>query len=453
MNTTRNMCLGFLLTASAAALAAPSVDPASVTISQDPGTRLVTVNYRLSGEAAIVTADFQTNTAENATGEWVSIGAENVCDLAGAVNCIVTDLDKDSSFVWNPVKSWPNHVLNAGNIRAVVKAWSLQQPPDYMAIDLTIDGLAGLSFYPAAESVPGGITSRLYKTEQLLMRRIPASNVKWRMGSPANEPGKSKGDKDGVLEIPHQVVLTEDYYLAVYPTTQLQYKRIMKTSTISNQASGGSVTPSEDPDVTPIVRVGFETLRGAGANYDWPTKTAVDGASVVGTMRSRWPISAEFDLPTESQWEYACRAGVGTGLNSGSELAGDGTGTGVDWGLSAIGWYAYNSGNVQHPVGKCQPNAWKLYDMEGNVNEYCRDWYGTNVYSTATVYIDPKGPEAGMPTPKDARSIRVTRGGYYNDYPYNCRCASRSGFFPNSTGASNVGFRMSCRAIFALPAE
>ncbi|MCY2930598.1 MAG: formylglycine-generating enzyme family protein [Planctomycetota bacterium] len=113
-------------------------------------------------------------------------------------------------------------------------------------------------------------------------------------------------------------------------------------------------------------------------------------------------------LPTEAQWEYACRAGTKTRFSYGD-----------DDGYSALGqyaWYAKNSGKSTHPVGQTKPNAWGLYDMHGNVWEWCSDW-GCQMYANAETR-DPQGPVSGLP-------YRVLRGGSWRDDPEDCRSAYR----------------------------
>ncbi|MDO4571610.1 MAG: formylglycine-generating enzyme family protein, partial [Planctomycetia bacterium] len=120
-------------------------------------------------------------------------------------------------------------------------------------------------------------------------------------------------------------------------------------------------------------------------------------------------------LPTEAQWEYACRAGT-TGKYAGN--------------LDSMAWYDSNSGGRTHEVKTKQPNAWGLYDMHGNVWERCSDWYGGYVESPTS---DPKGPPSG--------SYRVLRGGSWNDYAEYCRSAYQSNCSPTYSYGS-VGFRL-----------
>ena len=123
-----------------------------------------------------------------------------------------------------------------------------------------------------------------------------------------------------------------------------------------------------------------------------------------------------YRLPTEAEWEYACRAGT-TGAYSGSNL-------------DEIGWYNSNSGNKTHPVGQKKANAWGLYDMHGNVWEWTEDWYGT--YSSGNV-TDPTGASSG--------SVRVFRGGSWAGPAENLRSAFRLTYTP-SYRYDNLGFRL-----------
>jgi formylglycine-generating enzyme required for sulfatase activity len=134
-----------------------------------------------------------------------------------------------------------------------------------------------------------------------------------------------------------------------------------------------------------------------------------------------------YRLPTEAEWEYACRAGTTTAFANGdiTELK-----CGHDPNLAAMGCYCGNSGDKTHPVAQKKPNAWGLYDMHGNVWEWCDDWYGN--YSNSHV-TDPKGPSSGR--------SRVLRGGYWSHYAGYCRSAIRSGCSPGGR-SSGVGFRI-----------
>ncbi|MDO4568861.1 MAG: SUMF1/EgtB/PvdO family nonheme iron enzyme [Planctomycetia bacterium] len=125
----------------------------------------------------------------------------------------------------------------------------------------------------------------------------------------------------------------------------------------------------------------------------------------------------KIQLPTEAQWEYACRAGT-TGGYAGK--------------LGSMGWYDSNSGSRTHEVKTKRPNAWGLYDMHGNVWEWCSDWYGADYYDRSPT-SDPKGPPSG--------SSRVNRGGSWGSNAEDCRSANRGSIAPTDS-YYNVGFRL-----------
>ena len=237
------------------------------------------------------------------------------------------------------------------------------------------------------------------------------------MGSPEDELGKAATI---VIETQHQVTLTKGYWLGKYEVTQAQYKTVMK-----NNPSWGV------GDNRPVEQVYWDDATNFCAKL-----TAIEKAA------GRLPMGYEYTLPTEAQWEYACRAGTTTALNSGKNL------TGIDKcsNMNEVGWYLYNCGRYtdygydtggsgSHTyVGKKLPNAWGLYDMHGNVSELCLDWYGDYPDTAVT---DPTGPSTG--------EKRVVRGGNWFDRAQSCRSASRSyviSNFQDKRKSYYLGFRV-----------
>ena len=225
--------------------------------------------------------------------------------------------------------------------------------------------------------------------------RCPAGS--FMMGSPMNELGRFN------WEVFHQVTLSKDFYIDKFPVTQALYRAIM-----------GSNPSKFQGDNNPVERVNWFKAREFCEKLN----------DLTYSMR---PAGYRFDLPTEAQWEYACRAGTSTSLNSGKDIT---TETGFCLNLDRVGWYFLNSGDKTHSVGAKKPNAWGIFDMIGNVWEWCRDWYGD--YPTGHC-IDPEGPATGFK--------RVGRGGGRDSSPRNCRSANRNYDVPDSED-SRLGFRL-----------
>jgi formylglycine-generating enzyme required for sulfatase activity len=204
------------------------------------------------------------------------------------------------------------------------------------------------------------------------------------MGSPKKE------EKRDEKEIQHNVTLSRGFYLGACTVTQEQWRAVMKEN--PSRFKGAKKLPVE--------------------NVTWDE--CQDFLKKMGDADGR-----AYRLPTEAEWEYACRAGS-TGLycfGSDQKL------------LRFYAWYADNANEKTHPVGEKKPNRWGLYDMHGNIWEWCADWYGN--YPPRAV-IDPKGPETG--------TNRVLRGGSFHSPALFLRSAIRGYFAPSQRGL-NIGFR------------
>jgi sulfatase modifying factor 1 len=189
-----------------------------------------------------------------------------------------------------------------------------------------------------------------------------------------------------------RVTITRDFWMGKFEVTQRQYQQLM-----------GSNPSNWKGDDLPVEKVSWNDAMEFCRKL-----TALE------RQAGRLPEGFEYTLPTEAQWEYACRAGT-TGDYAGN--------------LDSMAWYDKNSGNKTHPVGTKQANAWGLYDMHGNVWEWCSDWYGG--YPSGSV-TDPRGAPSG--------SSRVFRGGSWYDFASHCRSAFRLRFFPTYT-SDDLGFR------------
>ena len=208
------------------------------------------------------------------------------------------------------------------------------------------------------------------------------------MGSPVSEKGRERN------ETQHRVRITQGFWLAKAQVTQAQWQAVI--------GENHSHFKGED---FPVESVNWYNICG--------NESGTGG--FLGELNKVMPGAGRFHLPTEAQWEYACRAGT-TGV-----YAGD---------LDELGWYRDNSDGQTHPVGQKKPNAWGLHDMHGNVWEWCADWFGDYGVSNVT---DSSGPARG--------SFRVVRGGGWSDIAGNCRGAIRGKDDPGGGYYNYMGFR------------
>ena len=215
------------------------------------------------------------------------------------------------------------------------------------------------------------------------------------MGSPSTEADRSANEDPQTV-----VTLTRGFWMSKYETTQEEFLAVMGNN--PSHFLGDLNRPAE------------EVSWSAATNY-------CDKLTVRERAAGRLTAGYAYRLPTEAEWEYACRAGTTTRFGYGDD----------PWyrQLGDYAWYYENSGSTTHPVGMKSPNAWGLYDMHGNVAEWCLDWYGT--YAGGSV-PDPQGPNTG--------SGRVSRGGGYGHVGGVCRSAFRAHNSPES-GFVFGGFR------------
>lgn len=397
------------------AVAAMSIITASATPTvtgttiEQQGSRTVKVTYNLN-EDAVVTLDILTNATADV---WVSIGTKNITHTWGDVNILVKGAGTHTLY-WAPERSWTAQFNEKYSVKALVKAWAKDAPPDYMVVDLETPG--AIRYYETSEQLPdGGLTNDCYRTDRIVMRKIPAKGIQWRMGSPSTETGRKTG-KWEAEETTHYVTLTNDYYMGVFEVTKRQawYMGV----------------EWQTPATSPIAQTSYANMRGDNAAYDWPEDGhAVDPNSYIGKLRTLTGIDT-FDLPTEARWEYACRAGTSGAYNNGN-------------GLAAIGWYSTNSDNATHRVGEKLPNAWGLYDMHGNVKELCLDW-GKDDLGSASV-IEPEIAKTDLYG--NGNYYKISRGGAYDSSDAESRSAYRTTYVEVSKAYKNVGFRLVCDAV------
>lgn len=200
--------------------------------------------------------------------------------------------------------------------------------------------------------------------------------------------GGEEGRSD--LESRHGVKLTSGFWLAKTETTQDQWEEI-----------AGQNPSHFKGENLPVEKVSWKDVQ------KWLEEI---------NLKYPLPEGWAWDLPTEAQWEFACRAGKSGGYEG--------------WKLDEVGWYDVNSGNQSHPVGEKRANDWGLHDMHGNVWEWCRDWFEDYPPGGA---VDPTGPAKGI--------ARIHRGGGWSNAAHHCRAAYRASDTPG-TRLKNLGFRV-----------
>ena len=262
-----------------------------------------------------------------------------------------------------------------------------------------------LPFVGRSESPEENIRLQLPGGVELVMVKIKAGSFV--MGSPKGELGR-KAD-----EGQHRVTLTKDFWIGKFEVTQSQWFAVMQAYPgrflVSSKKKGGNY---------PIYYVSWKDARRFCITMNM-------------FHRDKLPRGYRFDLPTVAQWEYACRAGTTTALNNGKNLT---CAKGNCPNLNETCWYKHNRRgefSEAHEVGKKVPNAWGLYDMHGNVAEWCWDVEGNYPLEEVT---DPTGP--GTITTYYKNEIR---GGSFYSEPEGCRSAARESY---DVANSFVGFRL-----------
>jgi formylglycine-generating enzyme required for sulfatase activity len=242
---------------------------------------------------------------------------------------------------------------------------------------------------------------------------IPAGRFK--MGSPASERERESE------ETQHEVAITRPFHMGVYEVTQGQYEKVMgKNPSFFGPANGGS--PEHPVD---------QVMWG----------DAVEFCRKLSDLPEERAAGRAYRLPTEAEWEYACRAGTSTTFHFGNSLSSTQANFNGNfpYGGAAKGPYLGRPAKV----GSYSPNAFGLYDMHGNVQEWCADWYDPSYYSRGSGE-DPKGPTAGVVrTGFESDYFLVVRGGSWLDEARGCRSAYRFRFMP-SDRYRLVGFRVVC---------
>ena len=235
-------------------------------------------------------------------------------------------------------------------------------------------------------------------------KKVPAG--KFLMGSSSSESGRD--DDEGPR---HEVNITKDYMIGTYEVTQEEWEAVMGNNPSNWKGLG---LPVEKISWYDAIEFCNELSRIVGRDPVY---------NINGTSTTCDFTKNGFRIPTEAEWEYAARGG---GLDNYKVYSGSND-------INEVGWYGSNSGSKTHTIGQKEPNKLGIYDMSGNVWEWCWDWYDSSYY-TVSSDADPIGPSSG--------SFRVVRGGGWYYYSGGCRSASRSGSGPGY-GSNDIGFRLS----------
>jgi formylglycine-generating enzyme required for sulfatase activity len=218
----------------------------------------------------------------------------------------------------------------------------------------------------------------------------------------------------------HRVRITRPFYLGMCEVTQAEYQRVAGANPSEFSAAGKHASQVG----------GRDTKRFPVENVSW--NEAAEFCRKLSEMPQEKAAGRAYRLPSDAQWEYACRAGS-TGRFGFSSDRGATAKESEEQELLDYGWFKGNSGAMTHAVGGKRPNAWGLYDMHGNVWEWCQDWYDNDYYATSP-RDDPAGPPAG--------SFRAHRGGGWDHSAGRCRSAAHGSNLPGTRHPA-LGFRVS----------
>ncbi|MBO7435019.1 formylglycine-generating enzyme family protein [bacterium] len=321
---------------------------------------------------------------------------------------------------WDSTKQL-GHTVDSSEAKVAIFAEDVTGDATYIVFDLTNNSVG---FTTTAPSAAAGAISKL---SQVWFRRVEAGTFV--MGSNSSEPYH---EDYAASEVEHTVTITKPFYMGVFEFTQKQFETIAGYNPVQMWAYIG--------DTKPVENVSYDDLRGENVGATWPTYTdyRVDATSFFGVFRARFGNQFIFDLPTDAQWEMACRdKGTSDRTTSGfwgSGVWNDGSailGTNPDANLDNLANYDGDSSVVPHEVGTKTPNFIGLYDMHGNVDEMCLDIWAQDISSYT---VDPVGPASAW------NLFRVIRSGDCTTDPDACRAAYRS-FITPSNRLTQDGFR------------
>jgi formylglycine-generating enzyme required for sulfatase activity len=363
--------------------------------------------------------------------DW-SLGGANASDYVLKMPKLTADIIKA-----DPVITWPSGLF--GIIEQALSYITLPgngtcKPDGTFSWTIPSDSIIGtdtqshnMTFTPNDTLNYNTVTMDVAVTVISAVKMILIPKGNFIMGSPESEPNRFPNEEQHTVNM-------SGFYMSEYPVTQELYKAVMGSnpSYFNKPVAGETGTP----DKLPVDQVSWydalvfcnrlSMIEGLSPAYQMNNKTdPADWGPVPVKPDRNWDCveivsgSNGYRLPTEAQWEYACRAGTTTAYNTGVYFNDD------------VGWFRGNSGQSTHEVGLKLPNAWGLYDMYGNVAEWCWDWY---YYSYPSVTVtDPMGPPTG--------TNRIIRGGHW-DYSFEFMRSARRGSHSPDIRFSASGIRL-----------
>jgi len=306
--------------------------------------------------------------------------------------------------VWDPTLDHPNKSFP--ELKFYLSVIATNVAPEYMVVDLASGEVEYKDEYFADE-----VNADPYKTEKMAFRHI--------------EPGTfTMGEGTG-----KETTLTKGFYIGVFEVTQEQWRYVTGGYPGSRFTAAREMRPAET--------VSYNDIRGTSAGTNWPAGSEVDDTSFLGMLRNHTQMN-ELDLPTEAQWEYACRAGTISTWYDGSNPT---TNLESNAALNLLARYKTNNGGTDAnsdltsggttKVGSYVPNAWGLYDLYGNVSEMTLDRNAGYTYDWQT---DPVGGTTSV--------YRIYRGGGAFDAAGNCRSTFRGTALTQTAQNGRLGFRI-----------
>ena len=441
-------CLVFVVSLTSSLLAFTAT-VSNVAMSFNAETKQATISYDID-DAALVTIEVFHNGELMKGSDYRSLTDSGNCRVSAGTQTLTWDIAADCREV----------ILDISKLKVVVTAWPLDRGPDYMALDLENAGV--INYYASTSALPGGINSDEWRTTKMLLRKIPAMNVKCRLGTPAGLFARRDNS-----ELIHWVSFSHDYYLGVFEVTQKQFLLTHKSNPSTYKGGEESVWGTR-----PVENVHFtywdDNSKKNQAYLRDPNSPGIPGEGKTGyeiettsayfyELREHTGLGESLDLPTYSQWEYACRAGKSASVYTGQELTEECYSnykpTEKDPVLEAIARYAMNSDSAADAtttaigtarVGSYAPNAWGLYDMLGNVDEHCLDFWGTafGTSSSDAPLTDYVGPSTSSWSDANFYNCHVIAGGAWNttDAKLGLRAGAHSA--PKFNGSTTRGFRV-----------